>query len=176
VFSSVAMTFRLLDGAAEPIFAAAVLALVVAIFWQSTKPKSYERYSTARIDEDPVDKSRDALECSQGPRLRSATPETPAWYLTLRIQVPVNKSLDDLKGDLNSIIEQDREITDIIVHSLACMDRDTAYATATFHTSIPEDKLFERLRQGSEGQSYCYDWKFYGITPIHEDQNRVDVE
>ncbi|RYP62421.1 hypothetical protein DL769_007310 [Monosporascus sp. CRB-8-3] len=111
----------------------------------------------------------------------STKKERPERHLTLRIdEVPSDTSREVLENDLRSIAKRDSGLQDAINAlsqlTLVRRNKHIACATASFRTSIPEDELIERLRRASEGQPYKYDCKFYGITPLYEDETSAQVD
>ncbi|RYP53591.1 hypothetical protein DL768_001455 [Monosporascus sp. mg162] len=107
--------------------------------------------------------------------------DKPQRHLTLRIDdVPSDKSREALKNDLRSIATRDSGLQETIntLSRLTLVRRNehSACATASFRTSIPEDVLLGRLRCAGEGLPYRYDCKFYGITPLYEDETSTKVD
>ncbi|RYP39571.1 hypothetical protein DL767_002119 [Monosporascus sp. MG133] len=110
-----------------------------------------------------------------------AQKQTSQRHLTLRIdEVPSDKSREALKNDLRSISTRDSGLEETIntLNRLTLVRRNkhSACATASFRTSIPEDVLLGRLQYASEGLPYKYDCKFYGITPLYEDETSAKVD
>ncbi|KAI8626567.1 ankyrin repeat-containing protein [Xylariaceae sp. FL1651] len=104
-------------------------------------------------------------------------------YLTLRINdVHVSSSREAFAGDLKSIIAADlilkKNIKTLSNVSLVRTNKRSACGTATFHTSLPDQELVQRLQGASKGKEhpYTFDCDFYGITPLYEHETDTQVD
>ncbi|KAL8939772.1 MAG: hypothetical protein Q9211_002590 [Gyalolechia sp. 1 TL-2023] len=99
---------------------------------------------------------------------------------TLRIEVQLGTSSNDLRRDLLSLIESDsilkQDAITVEIHSIVPMDKRIAYATATFHTSIPKSEMMGRLSKARTSLPYLFDDDFQGITPLYEASGGADVD
>ena len=105
----------------------------------------------------------------------------PKKSLTIRIKrVRIDKSRDDLQRELTSIIEADPNLNQdaitVKTHSIVPWDQKEAYATATFHTSIPRNNMMKQLCKAGANLPYRFDDTFQGITPLYEASGGADVE
>lgn len=103
----------------------------------------------------------------------------------LRIeQVPITISPEELRSELESIVEKDlvlkQHATTVDPPFLTRRSQATAYATATFHTSIPRNELVEKLQEAACGAAknlpYHFDDRINGVIPLFEGNAGADVE
>lgn len=101
----------------------------------------------------------------------------------VRIQdIPVEKSLVELKNDLASLVVQDQQLETTINGldrvTFARINNDDACATAIFPTVFSQSELLRRLGQASKeaGLPYGFDCDFFGITPLTDADGDDAVE
>ncbi|KAK3371804.1 hypothetical protein B0T24DRAFT_579256 [Lasiosphaeria ovina] len=101
--------------------------------------------------------------------------------LTLRIEdIPVSTTVEQLQCDLESIVERElglkEDAVTVVYHHLVRRNHEWACATATFSTSLPEDRLVQKLGQARDSHSYRFYAKVDGITPLYEDPKGAHVD
>ncbi len=119
----------------------------------------------------------------RNPRRRDEPKKAKERYLTLRVNgVPLEKTRESLEDDLKSTAIPDPALLKPMITlshiSLVRLNKHSACATATFHTSFPSDELVRRLQAASNerGYPYKFDSGFYGITPLYEHEKDAYVE
>ncbi|KAI3333095.1 hypothetical protein F4824DRAFT_491112 [Ustulina deusta] len=117
------------------------------------------------------------------PRRRDEPKKAKERYLTLRVNgVPLEKTRESLDDDLKSTAIPDpallKPMSTLSHISLVRLNKHSACATATFHTSFPSDELVRRLQAASNerGYPYKFDSGFYGITPLYEHEKDAYVD
>jgi hypothetical protein len=104
----------------------------------------------------------------------------PKKSLTLRVDDIPADHIHILGHNLKSIFEEDPNLRGdadkVVLRSLVRHSNDGFCATISTITSLSADDLSAQLGRAGNGHRYSFTCKFEGITPLHEDENGVDVE
>ncbi|CAG9939384.1 unnamed protein product [Clonostachys rosea f. rosea IK726] len=100
--------------------------------------------------------------------------------LTLRVDDIPADHIHILNHNLKSIFEENPNLQGdadkVVLRSLVRHSNDGFCATISTITSLSADDLSAQLGRAGNGHRYSFTCKFEGITPLHEDENGVDVD